>query len=679
MGTIKINSEDGLHTVSINEAGKPTTSIYKPPFYAIKTVASFGVGGDTKTQRIPSVLTLSGNRILLLYQQKNINNLDTADGTGMRLAQQIISLNPTTKEITAGAITALDEPQAPEAWTDGLGFAGHPHLGRITKGVNAGRIMLVYNKKTTTPVYNFSIFTRYSDDEAQTWSEPVKIINGTSTSDLRVVNGGDIIEIPSGIYEGRLCFPYYHYSPSFSIKYIVYSDDQGQTWSISNGITVPEPSSEASLAWDNSGTLVMTIRSDQKDAELFTGHRWVAVSTDGGTTLGTPYKNTTLPSTNCQVSCVNDGDQIALSGPAIQLVSKRYKGRIYFSNDAGVTWRNPFRPAPAMLNYGYSAITMFDKETYAIAFESNTNAPLGFNSNEGIKVAFFNKAYVKQSVFPTALPDAAGAQQVFDAYKSRVVADGGVVTDEAYALQTIQWAMNNGLQTSAAVAISAQFGVKATGVNIVKLYSLFNSLGDMTIGGTSGNYTVDTTNGFAQIKIATTLRYLTSSAITLATGKSFGMAVSGTIVPGGGNNVIRIGADGETDSVLYATLPNQTAGVKYVPSDCLAVDNNMIGVHNVAINTDKSGFVWIADIDCGTAYAVIDGDEFINQSCKLIASPLGALADFTQIQQPILLGARKSSGAYAGSSNNSINEFWFITNLNFNQAEALSLRLSRYK
>lgn len=678
MAKIVINS-GGDNKVSVNAPGKPSTVRVneEPAFYVIKTVAPFGAGGDTKTQRVPAILTLSGNRVLLLFQQKNINNNDNGDGTGMRLAQQIITLNPKTKEITAGSITALDEPQAPEAWTAGLGFAGHAHLGRITKGENAGRIILAYNKKTTTPVYNFSIYTRYSDDEAQTWSEPVKIINGTSTNDLRVVNGGDIIEIPSGPYEGRLCFPYYHHGSSFSIKYIVYSDDQGSTWSTSNGITVPEPSSEVSLVRSNSGKLVMTIRPDEKDDEEFSGYRWMAVSTDGGATLGTAYKNTTLPSTNCQVSCINDGDQIALSGPTFPLASKRYKSRIYFSNNDGVTWRNPFRPAPSMLNYGYSGITMFNKDTYAIVFESNTNSSLGFNVNEGMKVAFFNKAYVRQSIFQPITSPVSGAQQLFDAYESRVLADGGVITDEAYTLETIQWAMDNGLHESSAVAISAQFGVKASGVNIIKLYSLFNSLGDMTIGGTSGNYTIDNTNGFAQIKIATTLRYLTSSPITLATGKSFGMGVSGTITPG--TNVIRIGTDGESNAVLYATLPNQIAGVKFISSDCLASDDQMSGPQNIAINTDKSGFVWVGDIDAGIAYAILDGDEYISQSCRAIVTPLGALADFTQIQQPVLLGARKSGGAYSGSNGNWINEYWFVTDWNFIQAKALSLRLSRYK
>lgn len=683
MAKIRINS-GGNRKVMVNAPGKPSTlRVNQEPFYSIKTVAPWGIGGDTKNQRIPAILTLSNNRTLLLWQQENINYEGTGDGTGMRVAQMIVSFNPQTKEITPGEITVFDEPQAPEAWVDGLGFAGHTHLGRITKGANAGRIIVVYNKKETTPSFKFGIFTRYSDDEAETWSSPVEIYNGVSLSDLFVVNGGSVIEIPNGPNEGRLVFPYYHYNTNIdtSAAHISYSDDGGITWSESNGVTVPTvPSSEVSLAWSWQGKLVMSIRNDEKDA--FTGTRWFAISDDGGTTLNVPFESTTMQSTNCQAASIQvslDGafDRIAFSTPTFQLPAVRYKGRIYFSGNAGQTWGNAFRPAPSNMNFGYSALAMQSKDTYCLAFENNTNAPFGFNVDEGIKIVYFNNLYVQEQLNPPVVTNTPGAQSLFDVYETRVLADGGVITDEAYTLETIQWALDNSLHTSSPVAISAQFGVKANGSTILKLYSLFDVLGDMDLSGTSGNCPIDLTRGFARIHMATTSRYFKSQPITLSKGKTFAIAVSGSITPG--NSVIRIGADGDVNSVFYATLPNQLAGVKWIKANCLGSDNEMIAEMNTSLFTDNCGFVLVGDIHAGVAYALIDGEEVAGQSIRAIVTQLGALADYSQIEQPILLGARKSAGAYPGSSNNWINEYWAIDDLNFNQSKSLSLRLARYK
>lgn len=69
---------------------------------------------------------------------------------------------------------------------------------------------------------------------------------------------------------------------------------------------------------------------------------------------------------------------------------------------------------------------------------------------------------------------------IFNAYKSRVLADGGVVKDEARTLQAIEMLYATGLYGTMNTAVSGTFGVKVDGNGgIVKLYAIdgFDMLG----------------------------------------------------------------------------------------------------------------------------------------------------------------------------------------------------------
>jgi hypothetical protein len=68
------------------------------------------------------------------------------------------------------------------------------------------------------------------------------------------------------------------------------------------------------------------------------------------------------------------------------------------------------------------------------------------------------------------------SQEIFDAYKADVVADGGAIGDEAYTLATIDAARRGGYDRGVAAAVSARFGRKLSGSTIVKLYSLFGGV-----------------------------------------------------------------------------------------------------------------------------------------------------------------------------------------------------------
>lgn len=84
-------------------------------------------------------------------------------------------------------------------------------------------------------------------------------------------------------------------------------------------------------------------------------------------------------------------------------------------------------------------------------------------------------------------------------YKSRVIADGGAIVNEQAAKAAIEFANVNGITESMAFSVtSPAWGVKVVNGQPNKLYSLFNSAGDIIVGvGNSATielHTVDTYN-----------------------------------------------------------------------------------------------------------------------------------------------------------------------------------------
>lgn len=82
----------------------------------------------------------------------------------------------------------------------------------------------------------------------------------------------------------------------------------------------------------------------------------------------------------------------------------------------------------------------------------------------------------------------------FTLYKQRVVADGGAIIDEQATKDAINFGLSNGVNNTTGFSVtSPRWGAKISNGNVVKLYSLFNSAGDVV---TSGNAKVDSSRGY---------------------------------------------------------------------------------------------------------------------------------------------------------------------------------------
>ncbi|HEN7343338.1 TPA: hypothetical protein U7N74_005161, partial [Serratia marcescens] len=74
-------------------------------------------------------------------------------------------------------------------------------------------------------------------------------------------------------------------------------------------------------------------------------------------------------------------------------------------------------------------------------------------------------------------------QALFNAYKARVVADGGTIPDEAGCLARFLFLLNNGMYEKTTICAAPAFGLKVDGSgNVQTIYNLLGDAGDLIAG-----------------------------------------------------------------------------------------------------------------------------------------------------------------------------------------------------
>lgn len=173
----------------------------------------------------------------------------------------------------------------------------------------------------------------YSDDDGQTWSDP-QLMNGQLKTDDMIFFGvapGVGIQIENGLYAGRLVVPFYYTSTLNTTEFacVVYSDDNGQTWTRGaspndNRLGGPQKLHESQIIEMPDGQLKMFARN--------LGKASIATSFDGGATWHNVVEddNTLIMSTTtgCQLSIINYSQPI------------NGKPAVIFSNPAATARKN---------------------------------------------------------------------------------------------------------------------------------------------------------------------------------------------------------------------------------------------------------------------------------------------------------------------------------------------------
>jgi len=274
-------------------------------------------------------------------------------------------------------------------WSDGGNTFGNPcpvvdqSTGRIyllstwNLGTdNESQIISFKSKDVRHP------YVCYSDDDGKIWSKPVCISDSARLDDWRwyATGPGTGIQITRGKYAGRLVIPCDHsYTETrddvfkrdnrYSYgSHVIYSDDHGRTWQISETITPGCNESQVVELLD--GSLMMNMRS-------YNGKqcRAVSISKDGGRSWSEITHDPVLIEPVCQASIItynhSKNSLILFSNPADK--KSRIRMTVRLSFDDGRTW-----PVSRILHDGpaaYSSLAVLPNGEIACFYEAGEKNP----------------------------------------------------------------------------------------------------------------------------------------------------------------------------------------------------------------------------------------------------------------------------------------------------------------
>ena len=258
-------------------------------------------------------------------------------------------------------------------WNDGINTCGNPSpvvdpaTGRIhllmtwnytTDGKSAGD----FNTPGKT-VDTRRVWYTFSDDDGQTWKDPVEI-----TSSAKKENWGwyatgpcHAIILQNGANKGRIVIPCDHnLIGGGGYSHVIYSDDQGKTWQIGGEVQNGNESTVAEMA---DGRIIMSCRASG-------GYRRIAYSADGGVSFQKASANTQLPDPTCQgsiLAVMRDG-QDALVHSNCSNSSTRTHMSIKGSTDGGGTWCSG--QTVWEKNSAYSDMVLLNDSTLGLLYEN---------------------------------------------------------------------------------------------------------------------------------------------------------------------------------------------------------------------------------------------------------------------------------------------------------------------
>ena len=209
-----------------------------------------------------------------------------------------------------------------------------------------------------------------SDDDGKTWSAPINVTSQVKDPSWRFLLQGPGRGI--SMNDGTLVFPTQYIDPQgLPHAGIMCSKDHGSTWTIS--APARDNTTEAQVAEVTPGVLMLNMRDNRG------GSRAVSITSDYGKTWTEhPSNRSALQEPVCMASLIKVEAKDNILGKDLLLFSNpnttkdRKNMTIKASFDGGLTWKESNQLLlDEDYGWGYSCLTMIDKETVGILYESS--------------------------------------------------------------------------------------------------------------------------------------------------------------------------------------------------------------------------------------------------------------------------------------------------------------------
>ncbi|MER5576665.1 sialidase family protein, partial [Streptomyces massasporeus] len=359
--------------------------------------------------RIPAIVRTTSGTLLAFAEGRVLNCGDAAD-------IDIVVKRSTDGGRTWGPLQVV---------TEGAGDTHGNPAPVVDRGT--GRILLAETYNTgRTDAGNCTVpcdrtpHLQYSDDDGRTWSEPRDLSDEilpehwNSWYATGPVHG---IQLTRGKHAGRLVFgvnteTWNGSRVSANHAALVVSDDGGDSWRVGATDTWPigqdgvfrQKPSEVTLTERADGALLVSGR-EQDGTDL--GHRSQTVSTDGGDSFATPFRDLPdLYTPQVQGATLRLGDRMLLSAPADP--DRRRTMMIRSSYDGGRTWESVDRGTVVTTDWsGYSDMAAVGGTTVGLLYEGGA-----VDARDEIRFARFTEDWLKprRGADPTTRDAAPGAK-----------------------------------------------------------------------------------------------------------------------------------------------------------------------------------------------------------------------------------------------------------------------------